>query len=103
MFADHIAKLSNLIVLCIMASGLNGKRPVSLWMDKNSMAATLTYQRKTQRAEQCFKIAEGNRLAAFKDLVKRFLTPGHTDRYYDQLTFEHRLKVVRPYRLNCPV
>ena len=33
MFADHIAKLSKLIVLCIPPIWLNGKRPISFCMD----------------------------------------------------------------------
>jgi hypothetical protein len=79
MFADHIAKLPNLVVLCIMVIRLNRKRPINLWVDINSMAAPLAYQGKTQRTEQRFKIAEGNRSAAFKDLIKRFLTAGHAN------------------------
>ena len=79
MFTDHIAKLPNLVVLCIAVIWLNGKRPVYLCMDVNSVTAALAHQRKAQRAEQRFKIAEGNRSAAFKDLIESFLTPGHTN------------------------
>ena len=77
MFTDHIAKLPNLVVLCVMAIWLNGKRPVNLRVYKNSVAAALTYQRKTQCAEQRLKIAKGNRSTAFQDLIEGLLTPGH--------------------------
>ena len=50
MFTDHIAKLPDLIVLCITPIWLNGKRPVSLCVDIDSVAAALTYQFKTQSA-----------------------------------------------------
>ena len=100
MFKDHIAKLPNLIVLCITPIWLNGKRPVSLCVDIDSVAAALTHQFETQSAQQRFEIPKRDRSATFLDLFKGFCTPSHTDRYYDQPTFEHQLKVVHPYRLN---
>ncbi|HEV7601381.1 MAG TPA: hypothetical protein VGO49_14155 [Bradyrhizobium sp.] len=62
-----------------MAIRLNGKRPTSFCMDVNSVAAALAYQRKTQRAEQRFKIPERDRSVAFQNLFKGFPAPGHTD------------------------
>jgi hypothetical protein len=78
-FTDHIAKLPNLIVLCVLAIWLNGKRPTRPCVEINSVAAALTHQCKAQRAEQCLKIPERDRSAALKDLIERFLTAGHAN------------------------
>lgn len=82
MFADHIAKLPDLIVFCVLAVGLNGKRPPHSRVEINSVAAALTYQCKAQRAEQCLKIPEGDRSPALKNLIEGFLTAVHKARYY---------------------
>ena len=79
MLMDHIAKLSNLVVLCVVAIRLNGERPIDLCMDVNSVTPALAYQRKTQFAEQCFKIPERDRSVTCQNLFKGFLRPGHTD------------------------
>jgi hypothetical protein len=79
MFTDHIAKLPNLVVLCVLAIWLNGKRPTRPCVEINPVAAALTDQYKAQRAEQCLKIPEGNRSAALKDLIEVFLTAGHAN------------------------
>jgi hypothetical protein len=78
-FTDHIAKLPNLIVLCVLAIWLNGKRPTRPCVEINPVAAALTYQCKAQRAEQCLKIPERDRSAALKDLIEGFLTAGHAN------------------------
>ena len=79
MSTDHIAKLSDLVVLCVAAIRLNGKRPTDLCMDVNSVTSALAYQRKTQFAEQRFKIPERDHSATCQNLFKGFLRPGHTD------------------------
>jgi hypothetical protein len=78
-FADHIAKLPNLIVLCVLAIRLNRKRPTRLCVEINSVATALTYKCKAQRTEQGLKIPEGDRSAALKDLIEGFLTAGHAN------------------------
>jgi hypothetical protein len=99
-FANHIAKLPDLIVLCVLAVGLNGKRPTRPCVEINSMAAALTYQRKAQCAEQCLKIPEGDCSPALKNLIKGFLTALHKARYYEQTGGEQRPGVVQAYLFN---
>jgi hypothetical protein len=99
-FADHIAKLPDLIVLCVLAVGLNGKRPTRPCVEVNSMAAALTYQHKPQCAEQCLKIPEGDCSPALKNLIERFLTALHKARYYGHAASEHRRGVVQTYLFN---
>jgi hypothetical protein len=86
MFTDHIPKLPNLIVLSVLAIRLNGKRPPRPCVEVNSVAAALTHQCKTQRAEQYFKIAEGDCSASLKYLIEGFLTAVHKARYYERAT-----------------
>ena len=100
MFTDHIAKLPNLIVLCVLAIWLNGKRPTRPCVEINSMAAALTYQRKAQCAEQCLKIPEGDCSPALKNLIEGFLTTLHKARYYERSTGEQRPRVVQSYLFN---
>jgi hypothetical protein len=99
-FADHIAKLPDLIVLCVMAIGLNGKRPTRPCVEINSMAAALTYQRKAQCAKQCLKIPEGDRLPPLKNLIEGFLTALHKARYYERAAGEQRSRVVQTRLFN---
>jgi hypothetical protein len=94
-FADHIAKLPDLMVLCVLAVGLNGERS-----EINSMAAAPTYQHKPQCAEQCLKIPEGDCSPALKNLIERFLTALHKARYYGHAAGEHRRGVVQTYLFN---
>lgn len=95
MFKDHIPKLPNLIVFCILAIGLNRKRSTRPRVEIDSVAAALTYQCKAQRAEQCLKVAEGNRSASVKNLTEGFLTVAHEARYYGQAAGRQRPGVVR--------
>jgi hypothetical protein len=72
MFTDHIAKLPNLIVLCITPIWLNGKRPVSLCVDIDSVAAALTYQFKNPKRLATLRNPETRSFGDLRGFVQGF-------------------------------
>lgn len=73
----YIAKLTNLVPLCVLAVRLHRKWPRDSRMKVNMVAAANSLKAKTKLEQQTLEIAKRDRTSAIHDLVEGLLVTCH--------------------------
>jgi hypothetical protein len=77
MIDNYIAKLADLVPLCVLAVRLHRKWPPHGWMKVDMVTAADPFQAEAKLNQQMHQIAEGDRPAAAHYLFERLLVARH--------------------------